>query len=300
MSHLLVAGGTGFVGAHLVARLHAEGQHVDVLSRDDEARIEGARTVVADVSDADSLRGVMDGVDVAYYLVHSLGRDDFATIDHEAAENFGRAAAAAGVRRVVYLGGLGGDDQELSPHLRSRRDVERVLSDLVDTVALRAAVVVGQGSLSWEMLCQLVERLPAMVTPRWVDTPTQPIALDDVVSYLALAADPAIPAGHYDVGAPEPTTYRAMMRVVADLLRRPLVIVPVPLLTPRLSAHWIRFVTDVDTATASALVESLVNPVEVTERRLEQLTGHAAMSFLEAARRALGARLSATADELAA
>jgi uncharacterized protein YbjT (DUF2867 family) len=299
VTSVLVAGGTGFVGRHLVARLRG-GHDVCVMSRNGAATRGGVRTVVGDASDPSSLRNAFDGTEVAYYLIHSLDRADFAEADHEAAEHFGRAAAAAGVRRIVYLGGLGGTAQDLSPHLRSRREVEQILSRHVDTVALRAAIVVGQGSLSWELLCQLVERLPVMVTPRWVETVTQPVALDDVVEYLARALDPAIPAGHYDVGAPEPTTYRAMMHTVADLMRRRLLIVPVPLLTPRLSARWIRLVTDVDTTIAAALVESLGNPVEVTERRLEATTGHRAMTFLEAATRALATRLDEAADAIAA
>ncbi len=231
--------------------------------------------------------------------MHSLDRPDFADLDRIGAQRFAQAAAHAGVRRVVYLGGLGLDDESLSSHLRSRREVERVLTDSVDTVALRAAIVVGQGGASWEMLCQLVERLPVMVTPRWVDTVTQPIALDDAVAYLAAAMRSDVPLGHYDIGAPEPTTYRSMLQTVATLLRRQLLIVPVPVLTPRLSARWVRLVTDVDAATATALVDSLVNPVQVTERRLEELTGHRAATFLDAATRALTDRLDRAAHELA-
>lgn len=299
MSAVVVAGGTGFVGDHLVRRLVARGDDVTVMSRRSTERSDGVATVRADVTDRASLDRALDGAEVAYYLVHSLGRPDFEDVDRTAAEHFGGAAAAAGVRRVVYLGGLGREDETLSPHLRSRREVEHVLARGVETVALRAAIVVGQGGLSWEMLCQLVERLPAMVTPRWVNTATQPIALDDVVEYLVHAAGAEIPPGHYDVGAPESMTYRAMMRVVADLLRRPLLVVPVPVLTPRLSSRWVRWVTDVDIDTAKALVDSLVNPAEVTERRLEELTGHRAMTFLDAAKRALATRLDETADALA-
>jgi uncharacterized protein YbjT (DUF2867 family) len=200
------------------------------------------------------------------------------------------------VRRVVYLGGLGADGDELSPHLRSRREVEQILSDNVETVALRASIVVGQGSASWEILCQLVERLPVMVTPRWVKTATQPIAIDDVVEYLVRSSDgDVVPADHYDIGAPELSTYQNMMEIVAKLLRKPLLIVPIPVLSPELSAGWLRLVTDVDMTTARALVRSLVNPVEVTERRLEALTGHSPKSFVEAASAALSHRLDQAA-----
>ena len=202
------------------------------------------------------------------------------------------------MRRVVYLGGLGRDGDDLSDHLRSRRDVEQTLAERIDTAALRASIVVGEGGISWELLCQLVERLPAMVTPRWVDTRTQPIGLDDVVEYLARAAEPRIPAGHYDVGVPEPTTYREMMRTVADLLRRPLLIVPVPFLTPRLSARWVRWVSDVDVTTARNLIDSLGTPAEVTERRFEELTGHRAATFTDAAASALVDRIGRARESL--
>ncbi len=197
---------------------------------------------------------------------------------------------------MIYLGGLGREEDHLSPHLRSRREVERALSQTIETVALRAAIVVGQGSASWEILCQLVEHLPVMITPRWVSTATQPIALDDVVEYLVRSLDRSrIPAGHYDVGAPDPTTYRDMMTTVATLMRRPLLIVPIPVLSPGLSAGWLRLVTNVDMTTARALVESLVNSAEVTERNLEELTAHRAMSFVDAAAQALSKRIAVAA-----
>ncbi len=296
---VLVAGGSGFVGRRLVERLLADGVPVRVMTRNPGTRHDEAVDVYGDVDDPASLDGAFEGVDRAVYLVHSLDHDDFEDRDRRGAQAFADAARRAGVVRIVYLGGLGADDTELSPHLRSRREVERILADAADTVALRAAVVVGQGSISWEMLCQLVERLPGMVTPRWVNTPTQPIALDDVVEYLARSLDPAVvPAGHYDVGVPEPTTYRAMIDTVARLLHRPLVILPVPLLTPRLSAWWLRGVTSVDLTTAKALVESLDQPVVVGERTIEDLTGHRAMPFLDAAEIALRERLAAAvADE---
>ena len=293
---VLVAGGSGFIGRHLVDRLLDRGAKVVVMSRTPSPRDDNAVEIGADVSDPASLAKAVKGMDVAYYLVHSLDRDDFETADREGARNFALAAKAAGVRRVVYLGGLGADGDELSPHLRSRREVEQILSDHVETVALRASIVVGQGSASWEILCQLVERLPVMVTPRWVKTVTQPIAVDDVVEYLVRSSDgDVVPADHYDIGAPEPTTYQNMMSIVAKLLRKPLIIVPVPVLSPELSAGWLRLVTDVDMTTARSLVRSLVNPVEVTERRLEALTGHHPMSFVEAASAALSDRIDQAA-----
>lgn len=288
---ILVTGGSGFVGRQLVRRLLAEGQRPAVMTRTPSPRNDDAIEVVGDVMKPESLTSALRDVEVAYYLVHSLDRSDFATADREGALNFATAAKSAGVRRVIYLGGLGREEDDLSAHLRSRREVETVLGDHIETVALRAAIVIGQGSASWEILCQLVERLPVMVTPRWVETATQPIAIDDVVAYLVCCLDPAIPPGHYDVGAPQPTTYRNMMGVVAKLLRRTLIILPVPMLSPGLSVRWLRLVTDVDMTTARALVQSLVNPVEVTERRLEALTGHHPQSFVQAATAALSDRL---------
>lgn len=295
-TNILVAGGSGFVGRHLTGRLLSEGHHVSVMTRTPADRHDGAVEVGGDVSKPKTLGKALDGADIAYYLVHSLDRGDFEAADRDGAVNFATAAKAAGVRRVVYLGGLGDAGDDLSPHLRSRREVEEILSEHVETVALRAAIVIGQGSASWEILCQLVERLPVMVTPRWVNTVTQPIGLDDVVEYLVRSADrQVVPADHYDIGAPEQTTYKDMMTTVAKLLRKPLLIVPVPVLSPGLSASWLRLVTDVDMTTARALVQSLVNPVAVTERRLEEITGHRARSFVEAAKAALAERLDQTA-----
>ncbi len=295
-TNVLVAGGSGFIGRHLTDRLLGEGHHVAVMTRTPSTRTDNAVEVEGDVTRLETVAKALDGVDIAYYLVHSLDRGDFEAADREGASNFATAAKAAGVRRVIYLGGLGRAEDDLSPHLRSRREVEDLLSEHVETVALRAAIVIGQGSASWEILCQLVERLPVMVTPRWVNTVTQPIAIDDVVEYLVRCLDrTVVPPGHYDIGAPESTTYRNMMGTVAKLLRKPLLIVPIPILSPGLSAGWLRLVTDVDMTTARALVQSLVNPVEVTERRLEALTGHHPRSFVQAATAALSERLDHTA-----
>jgi uncharacterized protein YbjT (DUF2867 family) len=232
-----------------------------------------AEVVRGDVTDEASVRSAMAGVDVAYYLVHSLGAGaDFERTDRDAARLFGERARAAGVRRIVYLGGLtprGVPERALSPHLRSRAAVGRVLLESgVPTAVLRAAVVIGSGSASFEMLRYLTERLPVMVTPSWVRTRVQPVAVRDVLRLLVGSA--ALPAGvsrGFDVGGPDVLTYRDLMRryaVVAGLPHR--LILPVPVLTPRLSSLWIGLVTPVPAAVARPLAESLRHEVVCHER----------------------------------
>ena len=202
--------------------------------------------------------------------MHSLADTDFAERDHAARTTFVDAANGAGLTQVVYLGGLGDDDDDLSPHLRSRREVESILLQTAPTTALRAGIVIGDGGISWEILRQLVERLPVMVTPRWVETRTQPIALDDALFDLTGVLGRAEAIGEiYEIGGPEPLTYRRMMQNVSDIMGRRRVIVPVPLLSPRLSSHWLRLITNVDLTTARALVDSMTNEVIVHDHRIE-------------------------------
>jgi len=287
----LVTGATGFVGRHLATALDDAGHDVTAMTRHPDT-YRGAGTAVAgDIGDPDSLRAALEGQEVAYYLVHSLASADFVERDRAGAEAFAKAASDAGVRQVVYLGGLGDEDDDLSDHLRSRREVERILSDGVPTTALRAGIVVGDGSISWEILRQLLERLPAMITPRWVQTRTQPIALTDVVTYLVAVAGREDAIGRtFEVGGPEPLTYREMLETVARMTGRRRLIVPVPVLSPRLSSHWLRLVTDVDLDTAGSLIDSMSNEVVVRDRSIEELTGHKAMDFTDAAAAALAAR----------
>ncbi|WP_395292702.1 SDR family oxidoreductase [Kitasatospora hibisci] len=269
----LVTGATGYLGGRLVPELLAAGHSVRCLVRDPgrlrdhawRSRVEAAR---GDVTRPDTLAGAFAGIDVAYYLVHSLGTGrDFEETDRAAARAFGEAAARAGVRRIVYLGGLlpgGVPPHELSPHLRSRAEVGRVLRSCgVPTAELRAAVIIGSGSASFEMLRYLTERLPVMVTPSWVGTRIQPIAVRDVLRYLTGAAllPPEVHRA-FDLGGPEVLTYREMMQryaAVAGLPHR--VILPVPVLTPRLSSHWVGLVTPVPNRLARPLVESLRHEV---------------------------------------
>lgn len=287
---ILVAGGTGFVGRHLVPALLGRGYHVTVMTRHPHARKDGATEVFGDVSESGTVGVALRDVEVAVYLVHTLDRLDFVERDRVGAESFAQQAVCSGVSKVVYLGGLGDDDDDLSAHLRSRREVEQILTASLPTIALRAGIVVGDGSVSWEILCQLVERLPVMITPRWVQTRTQPIALEDAVAYLAAAVELDHHSDHFEIGAPDAMSYRDMLHVTSREMGRSLHIIPVPVLSPALSSNWLRLITDVDLQTARSLVDSMTNEVVVTDRRLEALTGHMPISFEVAARRALDDR----------
>lgn len=276
----LVTGATGYIGGRLVPELLAAGHSVRCLVRDpgrlrDHPWRAAVEAATGDVTRPASLTGAFAGIDVAYYLVHSLGTGrDFEATDRAAARAFGEAAAREGVRRIVYLGGLhpaGVPAAELSPHLRSRVEVGRQLrAGGVPTAELRAAVIIGSGSASFEMLRYLTERLPVMVTPNWVGTRIQPIAVRDVLHHLTAAArlPPEVDRA-FDIGGPDILTYRAMMdryAAVAGLPRR--LIVPVPVLTPRLSSHWVGLVTPVPNALARPLVESLRHEVVCGEHDL--------------------------------
>src|ERR687897_3241457 len=233
---VLVAGASGFVGRRLCPALVEAGHEVRAMTRHPE-RYEGAGDPAkADVRDPESLAAAAVGCDAAYYPVHSLNSPNFENDDAAAARAFAAAAAAAKLGRIVYLGGLGNDDDNLSAHLRSRRAVEKLLAGAgVPVTTLRAGIIVGHGGISWEMTRQLVEHLPAMITPRWVRTRTQPIAVADVVRYLVgvLGKDEA--SGQvYEIGGPEGLEYVDMLRRVARIEGRRNLIVPVPLLTPSL------------------------------------------------------------------
>jgi uncharacterized protein YbjT (DUF2867 family) len=291
-----VTGVTGFVGSRLVPALLETGHDVTVLVRDEEryrrehpAAAAEVRVVEGDLLDPWSFDAALD-VDAAYYLVHSMGASGaFAEKDRRAAHNFQRAADAAGVERVVYLGGLGGEDEQLSEHLRSRREVEFALADGdYDLTTLRAAVIVGAGSASFAIVTQLARKLPLMLTPRWVRTPCQPIAIADVVEYLVGVLDTPETAGEtYEIGGPDVLTYEAMLERTARLLGRRLYVVPVPVLSPSLSAHWIDLVTDVPAGVANPLIKGLRNPVVVTDDRIDSVLGPAETTFDEAVERAL-------------
>ncbi|WP_433803040.1 NAD(P)H-binding protein [Actinomycetospora sp. CA-084318] len=290
---LLIAGASGFVGHRLCEVLTDAGHAVSAMTRRPERYTGCGEPVRGDVHDPDSLPGALAGHDVAYYLVHSLDRADFVRADADGARAFGRAAAAAGVRRIVYLGGLGDDRDDLSDHLRSRREVETHLGEAgVPVTTIRAGIIVGHGGISWEMTRQLVSHLPAMVCPQWVYTRTQPIAIDDVVRYLTAVLDTDATTGRaFDVGGPDVLVYADMLqRAAAVMGRRRLVIVPVPLLTPSLSSRWLSLVTDVDTATGRSLIDSMSNEVVVRDDAIRRLVPFEPMPYDEAVRRALDDR----------
>ncbi|GGU20158.1 NAD(P)H-binding protein [Nocardioides albus] len=291
---VLVTGATGFIGRRLVSELTEAGTRVRAMTRRPDDYDGPGEPVKADVNEPDSLTAALEGVDVAVYLVHSLDHDDFEERDARAARSFGAAAARAGTRQIVYLGGLG-DDGDLSPHLRSRREVESLLGEAgVPVTTLRAAIVVGHGGVSWELTRQLVKNLPAMVVPRWTATRTQPIAVDDVIRYLAGVIDNPDAIGKtFEIGGPEAMTYVDMLTVASELANgRSIPVVPVPVLTPRLSSYWLALVTDVDLTTGRNLIDSMTTEVVVQDRRILDVVPGEPLPYREAVRRALAERLA--------
>jgi uncharacterized protein YbjT (DUF2867 family) len=272
---VLVTGATGYVGGRLVPRLLGAGHAVRCMVRD-PGRLQGrswvgqVEAVRGDVVDELTLPAALAGVDVAYYLVHSMGSGhDFHARDARAARAFGEAARAAGVRRLVYLGALGDPSTDLSEHLRSRQDTGDALREAgVPVTEFRAAVIVGAGSLSFEMIRYLTERVPIMVCPSWVYTRIQPIAIGNVLDYLVAALDvPASVGQVVEIGGANVITYGEMMTRYARLrgLRR--LLVPVPVLTPRLSSYWVHLVTPIPSSLARPLIEGLRNEVVVRDTR---------------------------------
>jgi uncharacterized protein YbjT (DUF2867 family) len=276
---VLVTGVTGYIGGRLVPELLAAGFRVRVMARRprqlvDRDWYDRVEIVEGDAADSDSLTECLRGTDVAYYLIHSLGTGArFESRDRTHALTFAAAARACGLGRIVYLGGLYPEAEELSPHLESRKEVEEILlTSGVPTIVLRAAVILGSGSASFEMLRYLTERLPVMVTPRWVDTQIQPIAVRDVLRYLVGAVGiPSEVNRGFDIGGSEILTYRQMMAAYARIAGlKPRRIAALPLLTPSLSSHWVGLVTPVPNSIARPLVESLINEVVCKEHDISE------------------------------
>ena len=302
--HVLVTGATGFVGGHLVPALLAAGHSVRALVRDpgEYDGPDGVDVATGDLLDAGSFDAALDGVDAAYYLVHSMhAGKDYAERDRRAARNFRRAADEAGVGRVVYLGGLGEDDERLSKHLRSRREVEYLLREgRYDLTTFRAAIIIGAGSASFRMIRELTTRLPVMVTPRWVRTDCHPIAIDDVVAYLVGVLDRPETAGEtYEIGGPEVLTYAEILRRTGRLMGagEPK-IVPVPVLTPKLSAYWVALMTDVPSSVARPLIHGLKTPVVADTAAAQAQFGVDLTPFADAVRLALSEPRSREATQV--
>lgn len=290
---ILLTGASGYVGSRLLRVLEEGGCTVRCLAREPSRVALGRATtavVAGDCLDEASLVAAMDGVDQAYYLVHSMASGPgFAALDRRAAANFGRAAARAGIRRIIYLGGLGDLPESLSTHLKSRMDTGEALREAgVPVVEFRASIIVGAGSLSFEMIRALVDRLPVMICPRWVDTRTQPIAIDDVLAYLRAALDlPDRRGGVFEIGGLEVVSYGDMMREYAALRRLRRFFLSVPVLTPRLSGLWLGLVTPAQARVGRALVEGLRNPTVVRSPAARETFEIRPMPLGDAFRRAI-------------
>jgi uncharacterized protein YbjT (DUF2867 family) len=291
----LVFGASGYIGTNLVEYLLAAGRRVRATSRSPEVLEgrdwEGVETCAADALEPATLDAALAGIDVAYYLVHSMAAGkSFPELDARAARNFASAAARQGVRRIVYLGGLTPQDPE-SAHLRSREETGDILREgSVPVTELRAGMIIGPGSAAWEVIRDLVNHLPVMVTPRWVASRSTPIALSNLLKYLADVPLHDETAGQtYDVAGPDCLTYADIMRRYGKLVGKRPVIVPVPVLTPRLSSYWLRFVTSVPTNIARALIDGLSQDVIASDNNLSELIPQELLDFEASARDALEA-----------
>lgn len=267
---VLLTGATGYVGGRLLKELEKRGYAVRALARRPENLIgrvsEGTEVVKGDVLDAESLGAAFEGIDFAYYLVHSMGsKADFEEQDRDAAINFSSAARKAGVQRIVYLGGLGKESEELSSHLRSRQEVGSILRESgVPTIELQASIILGSGSLSFEMIRNLVERLPVMVAPKWVQVNAQPIFIDDVLRYLIGALDvPLTKSRVYQIGGSDVISYSGIMREYARQRGLKRLMLPVPLLTPWLSSLWLNLITPVYARIGRKMIDSIRFPTVV-------------------------------------
>jgi uncharacterized protein YbjT (DUF2867 family) len=293
---ILVTGASGAIGSKLMERLLAQGEHPIAAGRRPEAlreRFPGAETREIDALRSGTLPAALDGVGTLYYFIHSMepGATSFDERDRAAARNIARAARTGGVERVIYLGGLGDEEADLSRHLSSRHEIGRVLAeDGPPVVELRAAMVLGSQSASFRMLSDLVHRLPAMIVPRWVETPSQPIAIADVIEYLAASGTISLREQHtkIEIGCPDVLTYREMIQTLARLEGKRRVLLGVPLLTPRLSSLWCGLTTSVPASVARPLIMGMTHPTVVrgdeARRRFPQIEP---IGFEAAVRRAL-------------
>lgn len=293
-SLILLTGATGYVGGRLRTTLEEQGHRVRCLARNPAVLegVTGAGTeiVAGDVLDRASLDRAMHHVDIAYYLIHSMGSTgSFAQADREAARNFGAAAKAAGVRGIVYLGGLGDTDDDLSDHLRSRHEVGDVLRESgVPVLEFRASIIIGSGSLSFEMIRSLVERLPVMITPKWVKVPAQPIAIDDVLQYLMLALHvPVAEYRMYEIGGADRVSYADIMRAYATQRGIRVRMIAVPFLTPYISSLWLGLITPLYARIGRKLIESIIHSTVVRDTTALRVFAVRPMGIDDAIRRAI-------------
>jgi len=290
--HVLVTGATGFIGKRLVNALCAQGYRVRALVRNPGSLLpEAVEQVRGDLLERSGMRDACRGIDTAYYLVHAMagGRSGFQSRDRLAAQNFVAAAEKAGVKRVIYLGGLGETGPDLSEHLASRREVAEILGKTsFATTILRAAVIIGAGGASFEMIHSLVESLPVMITPRWVSTRCQPIAVGDVIRYLVGCLEEEHTAGQtFDIGGPEIISYLDMMKRFGRIRNKTQLILPVPFLTPKLSSYWVGLITPVKPSISMSLIEGVKNEVICRDNRIRELIPFELTSYDESIRIAL-------------
>ncbi|RME66285.1 MAG: SDR family oxidoreductase [Caldilineae bacterium] len=291
---VLLTGATGYVGGRLLQALEQRGYRVRAMARRPEYLqpkvAPGTEVVQGDVLDSESLRRALAGVQSAYYLVHSMGASgSFEERDRIGAENFARAAHEAGVQRIIYLGGLGDEGDELSPHLRSRQEVGAILGQTgIPVLEFRASIVIGSGSLSFEMVRALTERLPIMIAPKWVSAKAQPIAIEDLVAYLLAGLHlPTEQYGVYEIGGADQVSYADIMRIYARVRGLRIRMIPVPVITPNLSSLWLGLVTPLYARIGRKLIESIVHATVVHDDRARQVFDIQPMGVEEAVRRAL-------------
>ncbi|HEY7783955.1 MAG TPA: NAD(P)H-binding protein [Pyrinomonadaceae bacterium] len=291
---ILLTGATGYVGGRLLRVLEDQGHRIRCLARRPEflkPKVTGETEIVAgDVLDPSSLESALRGVRVAYYLVHSMGSaGSFEENDRQSARNFGAAAKAAGVELIIYLGALGNDEETLSPHLRSRQEVGQILrASGVPVLEFRASIVIGSGSLSFEMIRSLVERLPIMITPKWVSSPAQPIAIDDLLAYLTKALFLPVTANRvYEIGGADQVSYAGIMHAYARQRGMRIRMIPVPVLTPFLSSLWLALVTPLYASIGRKLIESIVHSTVVRDQSALEMFDVRPVGVDEAVRKAL-------------
>ena len=275
---ILVTGATGFIGSRLISNLSKHGYSVKAMSRKKIPDVQNVKYIQADVFDQEQLESSMKGVEIAYYLLHSMEGSkeqwkEFASREKIQAENFLKAATESGVKRIIYLGGLVNASLSLSPHMKSRKEVGEILaSGSIPVTELRASIIIGAQGGSYAMLRYLVERLPVMVCPSWVKSVAQPIAVDDVVEYLRECLEHSETEGNiYEIGGPEKLTYEELMRVYAKYLKKKLYVIEIPFLTTRLSSYWVDLITPVKASLARPLIDSLVHDTVVTNDSITKI-----------------------------